>query len=92
MGLTTAGASQRVDFLDAKPIANVVHLVGKRSRSKRKRRETGVSSYSDPQDPTGSSARQRDSGQYLGGITDAGAWAKRAVLTAIAPLASLIWM
>ena len=28
MGLTTAGASQRVDFLDAKPIANVVHLVG----------------------------------------------------------------
>jgi hypothetical protein len=28
MGLTTAGASQRVDVLDAKPIANVVHLVG----------------------------------------------------------------
>jgi hypothetical protein len=27
-GLTTAGASQRVDFLDAKPIADVVHLVG----------------------------------------------------------------
>jgi hypothetical protein len=28
MELTTAGASQRVEFLDTKPIANVVHLVG----------------------------------------------------------------
>jgi hypothetical protein len=28
MGLTTASARQRVEILDAKPIANIVHLVG----------------------------------------------------------------
>jgi hypothetical protein len=38
-----------------------------------------VSSYSEPQDPTGSPARHRDSGHHRGGdAVDADAWAKRA--------------